>query len=65
MYLCRVTHRGLCFGFDAEAGIVTGAAPVARWMVGKEVAWAVEYWRRRGGRVAWMRWPDGAWVGDA
>ena len=52
--MLRVTCRGLCFGLDVEGGRIVGAAPVARWCVGKRVAWVQEYWRRRGGTVEWV-----------
>lgn len=52
--LLRVTYRGLCFGLDVDGDRVVGAAPVARWCVGKSVAWVSEYWRRRGATVEWV-----------
>lgn len=63
-YLLRITYRGMCFGVDATDGVVTGAAPVAKWMVGKTATWAVDYWHRRGAKVQWMRWPGGGWISD-
>jgi hypothetical protein len=63
-YLYRVTLGGLTFGVDVDDGVITGVAPVAKWMQGKTIAWAVDYWRRRKAHVQWMKWPDGEWERD-
>ena len=34
--LVRITRGPLCYGIEVKRGIVTDAAPVAKWMVGKE-----------------------------
>lgn len=35
-----------CFGVQIEDGIVTDAAPIARWMVGKDFKKQVQPWLR-------------------
>lgn len=54
-YLVRVTHGTACFGLVVVGGVVTEAAPIARWCVGKRGRDAVRYWRRRGATVIWRQ----------
>lgn len=55
MWLVQVDTGWACFGFDVdESGIVTIAAPIAAWMVGKLGRDMVTYWLQRGAEVTWQ-----------
>jgi hypothetical protein len=59
-WLVRVELPWACFGYDVnDQGRVILAAPIAKWMVGKQGAAMVHYWRRRGAQVTWQRHPKG------
>jgi hypothetical protein len=42
------------FGLDVVDGLVTEAAPIARWCKGKTAAYCIAYWRQRGATVEWV-----------
>lgn len=47
-----ISLRWATFGMEVDGGIVTSAAPIARWCVGKDAKWAMRYWMERGAEVA-------------
>lgn len=49
----RVTLSYACFGLEVEDGIVTEAAPIARWAVGKRVEDVKAYWSRKSQLEDW------------
>lgn len=60
--LVRVDAGFACFGFVTDAaGVVVRAAPIARWMVGKDADAMIAYWRNRGADVQWTVSPSGTW----
>lgn len=36
-----------CFGISEKDGIVTDAAPIAKWTIGKDINFVLEYFRYR------------------
>jgi len=36
------------FGIITREGMVTGAAPIARWTIGKDERYVADYYRRKG-----------------
>ena len=36
-----------CFGIEEEDGIVVNAAPIAKWTIGKEIGFVLNYYRFR------------------
>lgn len=52
-YLVRIELAWACFGFVVSDGVVTKAAPISKWAVGKRGRYVVDYWRSRGAAVIW------------
>jgi hypothetical protein len=55
MWLVRVEQRHACFAFEVTDGLVTRAAPIAGWTVGKRGSAVVGYYRDRDARVTWQQ----------
>jgi len=56
-YLVRVdlaANPSACFGVVVADGVVTAAAPITRWAIGRLGRDIVAYWRRRGATVTWQ-----------
>jgi hypothetical protein len=52
MNLWQVTAPHFCAGLDESAGLVSDAAPILRWTIGKNIDWLAGYCRRKGWRMA-------------
>lgn len=55
LYQVRLSYS--CFGVVAEDGVVTAAAPLAGWAVGKTLEEFESWVRSKGGTVQWTGWP--------
>jgi hypothetical protein len=47
----RITTSYACFYISTANGIVTHAAPIAKWAVGKQVATVLDYYKRKGAEI--------------
>ena len=45
----QVTLPYACFGIEVSGGVVVGAAPVGKWMVGKSIVFVGEWIARKHG----------------
>ena len=55
MWLVRVEQPHACFAFEVTDGLVTRAAPIAGWTVGKPGRDVVGYYRDRDAQVTWQQ----------
>lgn len=53
-WLVRVRLDWACFGFVVVDNVVTEAAPIFKWGIGKSGEEAVSYWRKRSASVSWI-----------
>jgi hypothetical protein len=49
--LIQITYKDLCFAVETTNGVVTFAAPVAKWMVGKRWHVCRDYWENRNAKI--------------
>jgi hypothetical protein len=52
-HLVRIDMPYACFGMVVVNGVVTEAAPIARWSIGRRGRDSVRYWKKRGAKVQW------------
>lgn len=45
LYQIKVSYA--CFGIVAKNGVVVEAAPIAKWTVGKDIQYVLNYYRTR------------------
>jgi len=51
LYLVRISYQNITFGFLHDSNKVIQSAPVGKWSIGKDIAYVLKYWRRRGADI--------------
>jgi hypothetical protein len=49
--LYQITLSYACFGIEVEEGMVVFAAPIAKWMVGKDLSYVEKWVKKKNGKI--------------